>query len=223
MIFAPFIIVYLLIFLGALFVWLMFVWIGVISNVFQAIGLPPNLAFMALLASLIGSYLNIPVSEVESGPVEASAVIRHFGVVYRPPMRYAGGTTTIAINVGGAMVPMLISIYVLSRFPSAIFPSLIGVAVVSAIVHRFARAVPGIGIATPMVIPPISAAILGYLLGGTHADVVAYVSGVLGTLIGADLLNLSKIKGLGAPVASIGGAGTFDGIFLTGIVAVLLA
>jgi len=53
--------------------------------------------------------------------------------------------------------------------------------------------------------------------------VVAYVSGVLGTLIGADIANLDKIRGLGAPVASIGGAGTFDGIFLTGILAVLLA
>jgi uncharacterized membrane protein len=31
------------------------------------------------------------------------------------------------------------------------------------------------------------------------------------------------VHGLGAPVASIGGAGTFDGIFLTGILAVLLA
>jgi len=38
-----------------------------------------------------------------------------------------------------------------------------------------------------------------------------------------DLLNLGKIRGLGASVASIGGAGTFDGIFLTGIFAVLLA
>jgi uncharacterized membrane protein len=45
----------------------------------------------------------------------------------------------------------------------------------------------------------------------------------MGTLIGADLTNLDKIRGLGAPVASIGGAGTFDGIFLTGILAVLLA
>jgi uncharacterized membrane protein len=30
------------------------------------------------------------------------------------------------------------------------------------------------------------------------------------------------VQGLGAPVASIGGAGTFDGIFLTGVLAVLL-
>jgi uncharacterized membrane protein len=50
---------------------------------------------------------------------------------------------------------------------------------------------------------------------------LAYVSGSLGVLIGADLFNLEKIRGLGAPVASIGGAGTFDGVFLTGIIAVL--
>jgi uncharacterized membrane protein len=56
-----------------------------------------------------------------------------------------------------------------------------------------------------------------------HAAPLAYVSGSLGTLIGADLLNLPSLRSLGAPVASIGGAGTFDGIFLTGIIAVLLA
>jgi uncharacterized membrane protein len=42
-------------------------------------------------------------------------------------------------------------------------------------------------------------------------------------LIGADLLNLRKLQGLGAPIVSIGGAGTFDGIFVTGLMAVLLA
>ena len=52
---------------------------------------------------------------------------------------------------------------------------------------------------------------------------LAYIAGSLGTLIGADLTNLDKVRGLGAPIASIGGAGTFDGIFLTGILAVLLA
>jgi uncharacterized membrane protein len=56
-----------------------------------------------------------------------------------------------------------------------------------------------------------------------NAPPLAYIAGGLGTLIGADLTNLDKVRGLGAPVASIGGAGTFDGIFLTGILAVLLA
>jgi uncharacterized membrane protein len=52
---------------------------------------------------------------------------------------------------------------------------------------------------------------------------VAYVAGTIGTLVGADLLNLRRVQDLGAPVVSIGGAGTFDGIFVTGILAVLLA
>jgi uncharacterized membrane protein len=51
----------------------------------------------------------------------------------------------------------------------------------------------------------------------------AYIASTLGILIGADLLNLGKIAQLGAPVASIGGAGTFDAIFLSGILAVLLS
>ena len=223
MFFAPFLVFYALIFLGLLIVWLMFVWVGVISNVFQALGLPPNLAFMALLAGFLGSYINIPLTEVESGDAELPEVVTHFGMRYRIPVRSQTGKTTIAINVGGAIVPLLISLYVLSLFPEAIFPALIGTAIVAIIVNRFARPIPGLGIATPMFIPPIIAAICGWSLGGHHADAVAYVSGVIGTLVGADLMNLRKIGGLGAPVASIGGAGTFDGIFLTGIVAVLLA
>ena len=227
MFFAPFLVFYALIFLGLLFVWLMFVWIGVISNVFQALGLPPNLAFMALLASFIGSYINIPLTEIEGGNAQLPEVVSHFGMRYRIPVRYQTGKTTVAINVGGAIVPALISLYVLSHFPEVTFPALIVIAIVATVVNRFARPVPGLGIATPMFIPPIVAAICGWWLGGHygvhHADAVAYVSGVIGTLLGADLMNLRKIGGLGAPVASIGGAGTFDGIFLTGIVAVLLA
>jgi len=72
-------------------------------------------------------------------------------------------------------------------------------------------------------IPASLTAILAFLLSREYAAPLAYIGGSMGTLIGADLLNLDKIGGLGAPVASIGGAGTFDGIFLTGILAVLLA
>jgi uncharacterized membrane protein len=61
------------------------------------------------------------------------------------------------------------------------------------------------------------------LFSHDYAPVLAYIGGTLGTLIGADILNMDKIKDLGAPVASIGGAGTFDGIFLSGIMGVLLA
>jgi uncharacterized membrane protein len=97
------------------------------------------------------------------------------------------------------------------------------VIVVAIVVHFLAEPVRGVGIAVPMYTPPLVAAGVGILLSRRYAPPLAYVSGSLGTLVGADLLNLGKVRGLGAPVASIGGAGTFDGIFLTGILAVLLA
>ncbi|HWO86880.1 MAG TPA: DUF1614 domain-containing protein, partial [Stellaceae bacterium] len=94
---------------------------------------------------------------------------------------------------------------------------------VAAVCHWLARPVPGLGIALPVFVPPLSAAAIALLLSRSDAAPLAYISGSLGTLIGADLLNLDKVQGLGAPIASIGGAGTFDGIFLTGILAVLIA
>ncbi len=75
----------------------------------------------------------------------------------------------------------------------------------------------------PVFIPPLIAALAALLLSRPSAPALAYIAGSLGTLIGGNLMNLDKIQGLGAPVASIGGAGTFDGIFVTGILAVLLA
>jgi uncharacterized membrane protein len=221
--FAPFLFLYALIFFGLLVFWFFLVWVGVISGVFQTLGLSPELAFVALLASLIGSYINIPVTEVESGgEPEPPILVKYYGIRYRLPARYRSNFTKIAVNVGGAIVPVVISAYVLSHWPQVIGRAVVGTAIVALVVHRFARPVPGLGIATPMFVPPVIAALCAWLLGGNHAA-VAYVSGVMGTLIGADLANLHKIGGLGAPVASIGGAGTFDGIFLTGIVAVLLA
>jgi uncharacterized membrane protein len=82
--------------------------------------------------------------------------------------------------------------------------------------------VKGVGIAEPTFVPPIISTMVALLLSREYAAPLAYISGSLGTLIGADLLNLGKVQGLGAPVASIGGAGTFDGIFVTGILSVLL-
>jgi uncharacterized membrane protein len=83
--------------------------------------------------------------------------------------------------------------------------------------------VRGVGISVPIFIPPLVAALAAVVLSRRQAAPLAYIAGCLGTLIGADLLNLGSIQGLGAPIASIGGAGTFDGVFLTGIIAVLLA
>jgi uncharacterized membrane protein len=93
---------------------------------------------------------------------------------------------------------------------------------VGLLVHRIARPVPGLGIAVPGLVPALFAAAIALAVSSHMAAALAYIAGSLGTLIGADLLNLHRLPGLGAGVASIGGAGTFDGVFLSGIVAVLL-
>jgi uncharacterized membrane protein len=223
--FAPFLAFYAIVFFFVLAFLFILLEIHVINYAFVSLGLPPEFAFTALLVSLIGSYINIPITRVAGGQPHPAEVVRSFGIRYRVPTRYVTDSTIIAVNVGGAIVPVFISIYLLMQMPAIVVPALIGVMIVTAIVHRFAMPVPGMGIATPMLIPPIVAALCGYFLGSSqhHRDAVAFISGVIGTLIGADLLNLRKLRDLGAPVASIGGAGTFDGIFLTGIVAVLLA
>jgi uncharacterized membrane protein len=228
MLFGPFLLIYGLVFFVLLATLFALLEVGVIHYAFGALGLPPELAFMALLASLLGSYINIPIARIDGGAAHDAEVVSAFGVRYRVPARAAGGSTVVAVNVGGAVVPILVALYVLVHQPSAIAPSIIGVTIVASVVHRFARPVRGLGIATPMFIPPLVAAIAAWFLAALfgssqHVDAIAYVSGVVGTLIGADLANLKKLDDLGAPVASIGGAGTFDGVFLTGIVAVLLA
>jgi uncharacterized membrane protein len=130
--------------------------------------------------------------------------------------------TIVAVNIGGAVIPTLLSIYLLSK-NKYYWKALFGTIIVTLVAHMLAYPVKGLGIAEPLFVPPLIAAAVGLIFAGKSAPALAYISGTLGTLIGADLLNLDKVRGLEAPVVSIGGAGTFDGIFLTGIVAVLMA
>jgi uncharacterized membrane protein len=100
---------------------------------------------------------------------------------------------------------------------------LIATAVVAGIVHLAARPLLGVGIVVPGLLPPLVAAAAALVVGGPAVAADAYVAGVAGTLIGADLLNLHRISRLGAPMVSVGGAGTFDGVLLSGVMAVLIA
>jgi len=130
--------------------------------------------------------------------------------------------TVIAVNVGGALVPGVVSLYLTIRNRLWITAPL-AVALVAAVSHALAKPVPGVGIAVPVFVPAAATAVVALLLSRRYAAPLAYIGGSLGTLVGADLLNLGRVTSLGSPVASIGGAGTFDGIFITGILAVLIA
>jgi uncharacterized membrane protein len=191
---------------------------------FERIGFNSIEYLLILWGTLLGSMINVPVGEVESAePRVAVQEVKVFGLYYRiPSVVYKPAITVIALNVGGAVIPIFVSLYLLVSHTTLLAPALLGTVVVSIMVHLMARKVKGVGIVTPSLLPPIVAAIVSYLLVPGSPAVVAYVSGTLGALIGADLTNLKGIGSLGAPMASIGGAGTFDGVFLTGIVAVLL-
>ena len=166
--------------------------------------------------------MNIPIAMLPPERLVSDREIAFFGMRYVVPFVKEWPRTVIAVNLGGAVIPVLVSAYLVLK-NDMIGRALVAVAVVTVIVYRMARPLRGIGIAVPIFIPPVMAAATALLLAPDLAPALAYIAGTLGTLIGGDLLNLRKIRGLGAPIVSIGGAGTFDGIFLTGIIAVLLA
>jgi uncharacterized membrane protein len=208
--------------IGALIVLVVLLQIGVLKYAYSRLGLSPGAAYLLLFGSLVGSYFNIPLGEMPGHNIVEGAQIRYFGMDYIVPMIAHRPGTIIAVNVGGAVIPGLMSLYLLARH-GLWTTGLIATALVAAICHRLATPVPGLGIALPVFVPAIATALVAILLSRKNAAPLAYIAGSLGVLIGADLLNLGRIQGLGAPVASIGGAGTFDGIFLCGILAVLLA
>jgi uncharacterized membrane protein len=196
--------------------------VGAISYAYRRIGLDQNWLFAALFGSILGSRINIPIRHFSGGPHREVREVTSFGVRYRVPVTVQSGRTTLAVNVGGALIPTALATYLIIH-DRLWLQSLIAVVIVSTLIHFVARPVPGLGIVTPALLPPCVAALTAIAVSA-HSDAgLAYICGTLGTLIGADLTNIHKIKGMGAPVASIGGAGTFDGIFLTGVLAVILA
>jgi uncharacterized membrane protein len=207
---------------GAFLVLALLVQIRILRYAYMRLGVSPGAAILLLFGSLCGSYINIPVAYLPEQKIQSVRELSYFDMHYVVPLLVDWPGTVIAINVGGAVIPVMLSLYLLARNDLWV-PGLIATACVSYVCHAMATPVPGFGIEVPIFTPPLAAAIVSCIVSWRYAAPLAYISGSLGTLIGADLLNLSKVRSLGAPIASIGGAGTFDGIFLAGIFAVLIA
>jgi uncharacterized membrane protein len=194
----------------------------ILSYAYMKLGVGPGVALLLLFGSLIGSYFNIPITILPGHSVRSGEVVDFYGMRYVVPLVTSWPGTVLAVNVGGAVIPTLMSTYLVLRYQLWL-KAAIAVAVIAVVIHSMATPVQGVGIAVPVFAPVVVTAILAFILSREYAAPLAYIGGSMGTLIGADLMNLDKIGSMGAPVASIGGAGTFDGIFLTGILAVLLA
>ena len=198
------------------------------------LGLSPELAFLALIGIFLGGAINLPVKRIEQEQELEYNPFHFFGLHRLLPGDWASSFrrrvrsyTVIAVNVGGCLIPLTIAIYEVFRVANLgayeLFVLLAVTALNIAVCYRLARPIPNVGIGMPPLIPPLVAALPSLLLVPSFAPPIAFTAGVLGPLIGADLFHLKDISRLQTGVASIGGAGTFDGIVLSGMIAALLA
>ncbi len=223
MIFPPLIFFLMVVFFLVALVMLPFLMVGLIGEAFLRLGISPSLIFWLLILTLVGSLVNLPIYKFENLDLVGDQMVSYFGMRFRVPRPGRPQATILAINVGGALIPLALSLYLITKIDFGISLPILLV-VVTVVVNRLARPVRGMGIGVPGLVPPLVAALGAYLLCTPELRApCAYIASTMGILIGADLLNLGHIRQLGAPVASIGGAGTFDAIFLSGIIAVLLS
>ncbi len=220
---SPFSPIHLLL-LSLFILWLIFaVNLELMTLTFSKLGLDPHSALTLLMVSLFGSVINLPLFTFKSIPqVEGSPPPRPMTGLLRPPELPYTGETRVAVNVGGCLVPVFFSIFLLRHTPLPAGSVVLAVSLVSGLSFWLSRPLPGLGFRMPILVGPIGAALTAVALGGEQRAALAYVAGTLGVLIGADLLRLKDIRRLGVPLASIGGAGTFDGVFITGLMAALL-
>lgn len=218
--FSPLVLLALLFLLGLL---LTFIQLGLISITLAKLGLSPSSALTLLLVSVTGSLINLPLFKIDAERAANPPIPPPLLRLLRHRMPAFTGQTTIAMNVGGCMVPIVFSLYLMLNNPLPLVDVVSAIAIVTGISYFSSRPIPGLGIGMPILVAPLMAAAVALLINPEMSAPLAYICGTLGVLIGADLLRLKDIRQMGTPVAAIGGAGTFDGIFITGIVAVILA
>lgn len=197
--------------------------LGLVRIAFAKLGLDASSAYLLLISSLVGSMINLPLFHIRSDPQPPAELPPDPPRFPGFPLWNFSNRTRITLNVGGGLIPAAFCIYLYRNSDLALLTVLQATFFVTIVSYLFSRPVKGLGIGMPMLVAPLGAALIAVLLQPKMSAPLAYISGTLGVLIGADLLRLKDIRSMGVPFASIGGAGTFDGIFITGIVAVLLA
>ena len=190
--------------------------------------LAPEVAVLVVVGIILGSVINIPITRI----------VRHEDVVVHPLALFGLGhlwpqwqriqrETIIAVNVGGCVIPSMLALYEIGQLlaKGGTYLVIVGGVVLlnTGVCYIIAKPVEGVGIAMPAFLPPVVAALSALLFAPEEAPAVAFVAGVMGPLLGADLLHLRDLSKVVTGMASIGGAGTFDGIVLSGILAAYLA
>lgn len=178
------------------------------------LGLSAGVGILVVLAMILFSSVNLPLSNKESVKVKDG---RFFGSLEREIVVNKG----ISINLGGGVIPLFIVSILIPNTP--LIPTLIATVAATLVAYNFSKVIPSVGVTTSPLFVVLTVAVLSLLLAPENPQIVAFVSGVLGTLIGADLMNIKEVEKRSKTVMAIGGGGVFDGIFLIGILSSFLA
>ncbi len=189
------------------------------------LGIPPLVGLGIVFCILLGSLINIPLKRIKSVSKVPMDLRLSYGVnpwFYRQISQK--NELIIAVNVGGCLVPLAIALYQLLRLFNAgmVLMPVIVITINVIVCYHLSIVKKGVGVLLPAFVPGILAALSGLMLTPENPAAVAFCAGILGPLIGADLLSLKQIIKLNSGIASIGGAGTFDGIVISGFIALLL-
>ena len=137
----------------------------------------------------------------------------------------------VGINTGGALIPILLSTYLIVNKRLPVKKLVIALVIVSFVTFLVTTPVPEKGIVAyfpywllPAFVSGVSSIFLLWK-NQIKAAPFAYVIGTLGVLIGADFFHLPLLLSYNSntiTTAVIGGANVFDMVFITGILAVFV-
>jgi uncharacterized membrane protein len=197
----------------------------------EDLGLSTGMAFLLFLAVLAGSAIDIPLKRRDTERIVRADPLAILGLAGAfPHLAAMRRHSVIAVNAGGAVIPGALAVWQVFRLASledgakgAMAALAISAGINIWISWKLARPIPMVGIAVPGFVPGLAAAATAILLAGDHAPRVAYVAGVAGPLIGGNILHLGDVGRAPIGVLSIGGAGVFDAIVFSGVLAAFLA
>ena len=89
--------------------------IGILEYAYEQIGVSRRYMFAFLLLSILGSYVNIPLAKLPAEHLYSGHVVTFFGMRYIIPLVVDSPQTIIAVNLGGAVIPILLSVYLVLK------------------------------------------------------------------------------------------------------------
>src|SRR6201985_1216427 len=158
------------------FVLIILIQLRILRYAYMKLGLGPGMALMLLFGSLIGSSFNPPLTILPAHSVRSGEIVDFYGMRYVVPLVTAWPGTVLAVNVGGAVIPTMMSTYLVLRYQLWLRAT-IAVVVIAFVIHMMATPVRGVGIAVPVFAPVIVTAILAFLLSREYAAPLAYIGG----------------------------------------------